>query len=83
MLDARRNKICSSAYIGRSLLLLTRAHVHVGLEELMVAAPTGLGIEQCKVRTPQECLGIRTVIGVHTDANARRDMQILILDMMG
>src|SRR5581483_9868392 len=42
-----------------------------------------LCVEQCKVGAPQECLGIRTVVGVYTDANARRDMQILILDPMG
>jgi hypothetical protein len=49
----------------------------------MVAAPLSLGVEQRSVCILQECLGIRTVIGVHTNANTHRDMQIVMLDAMG
>jgi hypothetical protein len=58
-------------------------HIHIGLEELMVAAPLSFGVEQCKVRAPQECLGFRTVIGVPTDTHTHRDTQVLMLDAMG
>jgi hypothetical protein len=46
----------------------------------MVTAAMGLGVEQPKVRIPQQCLGIRTVIRVDADTDADSDVQTLIAD---
>jgi len=41
-----------------------------------------LGAQQRKVRLYQECLGIRSVGGVHTNTDARSDVQILVFDVV-
>ena len=60
-----------------------RAHVTIPLEELMVAAPIGLGVGQCSVRILQKSLGTRTIIGVHGDACAHRDTQMVMVNAVG
>ena len=40
--------------------------VNVRLEELGVAAPIRFGAQQSQIRILQQCLGVRTIIGVQT-----------------
>jgi hypothetical protein len=86
--------VTGGAYIYRAVTLrfpgqivaftppFNRAHAHVRPEELMIATAMGLGVEQRKIRILQQRFGVRTVSGVHADAHTRRDMQVLLVDMV-
>jgi hypothetical protein len=64
-------------------LPLECADVHVRFEELIVIAPSVLGVVHRKIRMLHQCLGVRPVIGVDDDTDAHREVQIVLIDAVG
>jgi hypothetical protein len=54
----------------------------VWIEHLLPVAPVGLGVEQRSVSILQERLSILTVTRVYANADAHRDVQILLVEAM-
>src|SRR5277367_4377725 len=74
---------CAGAPSCRRGASSATARGHAWLEELIDAAPPGLGVQQRGIGILQEHLGVGAIIGKYTDAHTHRDMQLLMLDTMG